>query len=453
MINYEKDNNPASHDLRKKAEELLIKKISETDHQLSESESLKLIHELEVVQIELELQNEELMAAIEKAEVASEKTAELFDFAPTGYFTLSKQGEIMELNLCGAQMLGYDRSFLQNSQFHFFVSSDSRPGFNTFLNKVFTSKVKQSCELTLSGNNILEINVFVTGIVINHEEQALVNVVDISDRKLAIQTLTHSPDIMRYIIDNSRSAIAVLNNDLKYIYVSPRFFLDFVMNDHNLIGKHLYEVFPDLSQNWKDGVHAALAGKITGSEDEPITREDGTIDWTRWECRPWYKVDGSIGGVVIYIESISQKKLADVILREKEVQYSNLANSGLALIRTSGTDKLSNYFNETWLNFTGRTLEQEMGSGWEEGIHPDDYHKYLIAYTTSFDKREKFEVEYRLHHVSDEYRWIRNIGVPAYNSDNEFYGYIIHSYDISQQKQMEAELNEKNKTIEKLKRM
>ena len=101
---------------------------------------LKLIHELKVYQIELEMQNEELMLARSTAQDAAEKYTELYDFASSDYFTLSKEGKIVELNLSGAKMLGKERSLIKNRQFDFFVSNDTKPVFNLFLEKVFYSK-------------------------------------------------------------------------------------------------------------------------------------------------------------------------------------------------------------------------------------------------------------------------------------------------------------------------
>lgn len=103
--------------LRQKAENLLKKKSFKTTSIHSEVEALKLIHELQVHQIELEMQNEELMRAEEKAEIAVQKYTELYDFAPSGYFTLSREGKIVELNLKGASMLGKERQRLVNNMF------------------------------------------------------------------------------------------------------------------------------------------------------------------------------------------------------------------------------------------------------------------------------------------------------------------------------------------------
>ena len=135
-----------------------------------------------------------------------------------------------------------------------------------------------------------------------------------------------------------------------------------------------------------------------------------------------------------------QRKQTEEALTEKEVQYRTLADSGKALIWTSGKDKLCNYFNQPWLKFTGRRLEQELGNGWAEGVHPDDFQCCLKTYITAFDQREAFNMEYRLRHASGEYRWVQDLGTPNFNSSNEFIGYIGHCFDITEHKQLEAQL-------------
>ena len=120
--NLQSEDKTKPSSLRQKAEELLEKKSSETASPLSEAESIRLFYELQVHHIELELQNEELLHAQHEAEGANNKYIRLYDIAPSGYFTLSRKGEIIELNLAGALMLGKDRSRLINNLFHSFVS-------------------------------------------------------------------------------------------------------------------------------------------------------------------------------------------------------------------------------------------------------------------------------------------------------------------------------------------
>ena len=168
---------------RQKAEELLKNKQFKMNSQLSEADTLKLMHELQVHQIELELQNEELMLAKEKAETASEKYTELYNFAPIGYFTLSKNAIIVELNLLGAKMLGKERSQLQNKHFSLFVSDGSRSIFNFFIENIFKSNNTESCEVALSVNYAFPIYVYLTGIYKENEKYCFVTAVDITQRK------------------------------------------------------------------------------------------------------------------------------------------------------------------------------------------------------------------------------------------------------------------------------
>ena len=184
------DNATDAASLRQKAEERLKKQQSKTASVSSEADMLKLIHELEVHQIELEMQNEELVIAKEKAEIAEEKYTALYDFAPCGYLSLTKEGKITELNFAAAKMLGKERLHLIKIKFDLFISVKTRSVFNLFLQKVFASKVKQSCEVTIVPNDnpavagqVLPIHVTINGIVSQNDEICLLNMIDITERK------------------------------------------------------------------------------------------------------------------------------------------------------------------------------------------------------------------------------------------------------------------------------
>ena len=133
------------------------------------------------------------------------------------------------------------------------------------------------------------------------------------------------------------------------------------------------------------------------------------------------------------------------IKSESEHFSRTLANGGAALIWTSGLDKLCNYFNEPWLRFTGRSLEQELGNGWLEGIHPDDLDDCFHTYVTAFDQREPFSMEYRLRHADGNYRWILDEGNARFNDGGKFLGYIGFCYDITAIKQAQKALLESEK--------
>jgi signal transduction histidine kinase len=170
---------------REKAEELIKQHNAKRKSNFSESETYKLIHELEVHQLELELQNEELIRAKERASIAEEKYIELYDFAPCGYFTLTKAGLINELNFCAARLLNKDRSHLVNASFVYFISEETRSIFNFFFQKILRSHEKESCEVVLSIEGSLPIDIHIDGIMSKKGELCFLTVVDISERKLA----------------------------------------------------------------------------------------------------------------------------------------------------------------------------------------------------------------------------------------------------------------------------
>lgn len=134
------------------------------------------------------------------------------------------------------------------------------------------------------------------------------------------------------------------------------------------------------------------------------------------------------------------RKKSEILLQESEQNYRTIVESGQALIWTSGTDTLCNFFNSIWCEYTGRSLEQEMGNGWIDGVFPDDLQTCVQIYLDAFNRREKFSMEYRLRTHTGEYRWIQDNGSPRYNSNGDFIGYIGHCLDVHERRQFENAL-------------
>lgn len=121
-----------------------------------------------------------------------------------------------------------------------------------------------------------------------------------------------------------------------------------------------------------------------------------------------------------------------------------------ALIWRSGLDRKCSYFNRTWLEFTGRTIDQERGDGWTEGVHPEDREACFQTYVEAFDKREPFVMDYRLKHRCGEYRWIKDMGTPRHNHHGEFLGYLGSCYDITVERERDRKLQRLNQTKSQL---
>jgi len=159
---------------------------------------------------------------------------------------------------------------------------------------------------------------------------------------------------------------------------------------------------------------------------------------------------GRVIGVATINHDISDLKQAERQIRENEQHLRNVANSGSALIWTSGLDKRRNYFNEPWLKFTGLALDEQIGTGWMRAVHPDDLDSLMQKYESAFDRREPFNIDYHLRRADGVYRWMRLLASPRYDSAGTFIGFIGFCVDVTEQKVAEAELEQYHRDLEKL---
>jgi PAS domain S-box-containing protein len=209
----------------------------------------------------------------------------------------------------------------------------------------------------------------------------------------------------------------------------------------------------ELEQNIPIGfeVFATKARLGIASEDEwTYIRKDGSRFPVLLSATALKDINQQIIGFLGIAQDISDRKQAELVIQESESRFRYLADNAPVLIWMSGLDKLCFHFNKTWLDFTGRTMEQELGNGWAEGVHPDDLQFCLDVYTTSFDMHQSFEMEFRLRRFDGEYHWMLDTGIPRFAADGEFLGYIGTCTDISDRKAVEQEILEKQKFIQKI---
>src|SRR5882672_1540562 len=150
------------------------------------------------------------------------------------------------------------------------------------------------------------------------------------------------------------------------------------------------------------------------------------------------------------LRRVEELKKSEAVLREtreSEERFRLMADFAPVLIWMSGPDNLCTYFNKRWLDFTGRSLDQEKGNGWAEGVHPDDLQRCLDTYTQVFDRQEEFRMEYRLRRHDGEYRWIFDVGAPRFNADHSFAGYIGSCVDVTERRRAEKTVRESEERL------
>ena len=202
---------------------------------------------------------------------------------------------------------------------------------------------------------------------------------------------------------------------------------------------------PAMDTAWEQ----ALTTGVYEGEHRLISRE-GVIRWVydrgcfvRDEAgQPLYATGAAI--------DITERKRVEEVMRESEQRFHTMADTAPVLIWMSGLDKECTYFNQRWFSYTGRTKEQELGSGWADGVHPEDFDRCLERYTEAFDLREPFQMEYRLRKADGQYGWLLDHGVPRYFPNGEFAGYIGSCIDLTEQKDLENRLRKTVKEKESL---
>jgi PAS domain S-box-containing protein len=174
-----------------------------------------------------------------------------------------------------------------------------------------------------------------------------------------------------------------------------------------------------------------------------IRKPDQSIRWLEGVARFLYAEDGSPLRMVGVNFDATERRQMDCALRESEARFRTMADSAPVFIWIADTAKKCVWFNRPWLEFRGRSLEQEAGNGWAEGVHPEDFDRCLKTYAEGFDARQSFKMEYRLQRADGEWRWILDHGIPRHSADGEFAGYIGSCVDITEQKELEQELHQR----------
>jgi PAS domain S-box-containing protein len=199
-------------------------------------------------------------------------------------------------------------------------------------------------------------------------------------------------------------------------------------------------IHPEDRAKAEQNIRRALKERREFSMTYRVVWPDGSIHHIASRGKPIFDAAGKpirLTGVSL---DVTESQKAEQALRESEERFRTMANAAPVLIWTSNVKKQADYFNKSWLDFTGRSFDQELGAGWAQGVHPDDLDDVLKTFNDSHDRRVPFEMQFRMRRADGDYRWVIDHGVPRFSPDGAFQGFIGSCLDITDRKLAQAEL-------------
>ncbi|OQW66378.1 MAG: hypothetical protein BVN29_07945 [Nitrospira sp. ST-bin5] len=258
---------------------------------------------------------------------------------------------------------------------------------------------------------------------------------DITARHEAEERLKESERRLQQQIDEMPIGHIVWDRDFGITSWNPAAERIFGYTSSEAIGRHASFLIPEEFRSHVDDVWQRLidGDKTAHSTNDNLTK-DGRRIACQWVNTPLRNAGGQVVGAFSMVQDVTEQKMTQDALRQSEARLLALTDTVPVLIWIADTTKSCVWFNKGWLDFSGRTLEQEYGNGWADGVHPDDYQRCLDTYVAAFGRREPFEMEYRLKRHDGHYRWLLDRGRPQYDAGGIFTGYIGGCIDIQEAK-------------------
>lgn len=266
----------------------------------------------------------------------------------------------------------------------------------------------------------------------------------VEEHKRGSEELRESEEKFRNVFQDAGVGMAIVSPEGHFIANNEAFSRFIGYSEKELLGRTIQSLtHPEDWPMFSQRLGQALA---TGASFQRVLKrclhKNGQVLFGECSASLIRDVHGKPQYFVAEVLDITDRKRAERDLRESEERFRLVADNAPVLIWMAGTDKRCIFFNKGWLDFTGRSIEQESGYGWASGVHPEDLERCLQIYTFAFDARIEFEMEYRLRRFDGEYRWIADYGVPRFESDRTFCGYIGSCVDITDRKLSQEALQE-----------
>jgi len=240
---------------------------------------------------------------------------------------------------------------------------------------------------------------------------------DITERKQIEESLRESQERLQIFIEHAPVPLAMFDREMRYLAASRRWMTDYRLGDRDIRGQSHYALFPEVPERWKAVHRRTLEGEIVRTDEDRFVRADGEVQWVRWETRPWHAADGAIGGIVIFSEEITDRKLAAEALRESELRFRTMISAIPNLSYETDADGANIFTSDQWRAYTGMTEEESAVAGFIRAYHPDEAEDVLAQWSAAVRLGASFERKCRIRAADGSYRWFLNRAQPGRDAE------------------------------------
>ncbi len=412
----------AAEILRQKAEDELINRYNSLETKDLNIDFLQLTHELQVHQVELMLQNEELSKLNIESELARRKFTDLYDFAPSGYFTLDREGEILQLNLCASKMIGKERSLLIHSRLGFFISDDTKSYFRNFLHNIFKYDIFEYWEITFVGKDGVPMFVQLNGTLTEDGEYCLITAVNITERKKAEMAVLENE---RFLLETQMIAkLGSFSIDIERGVWVGSVVLNLIFGIDDQYDKSLSGwmeiIHPQWRQQLKEAFYVSVDSQSMFDVEYKIIRRSDRLE-------RWMHVLGHIeinqSGVPVSIKGtiidITDRKEAQLSFNESQRLYADLVanqSAGFYRLRVEKPQEDKSIYEFTSFEFVsdrfcklfGITNSGNLNHIIQDiflHIHPDYFELFTQSHTTAIQLMLPYCIEIKVI-TDDGFRWV-----------------------------------------------
>lgn len=359
-----------------------------------------------------------------------------------GYLGLDANYRVVEVNSSYLQMTGYRRSELIGRHIESLSVINEREGplFEQLKNVRIDRPALYRGQHRAKDGSLLPIEVSVASF--DEGEVAFICLYrDLREQIKAERAVQHTLELLRYVVEHTRSAVAVFDASMRYLFVSEKYRQEYGIEPHTeLLGLSHYEVVPDLPQRWKEIHQRALAGEVLKSEEDSFERLDGNMEYRRWECRPWHESDGTIGGMILYTENITEQKNVEWELTEARDYLSTLITQANAPIVVWDEEFIVVRANLAFANLFGMEVGQIVSRHIKvvEGfIAESDF----AQVSQLIDRKERVKaLELGIKQSDGSVKTVLwTLSVVYADKDGKPLAYIAQGHDISERKRIEEE--------------